>query len=240
MKKYFSMQHANLSSRGNHFKNGVMPKSQMSKGYLNYFYVSLLLLAVFFCSCEKSSSGFTVTFNVASCNMQWTQDASAYTTAADAEVKIYQGEKLVKTCLTNAEGIAVAQLEAGDYSYTVTRGDEKNISAEGYIIKGIFTSQDEIYNNPAVKTGESPNGGNIYLEQHPGDLKYADINNDFVIDSQDAVEKAPLYIDNAAKVSVYIASDLNFSTALALETGLLIKKFYVGAYFDRGFNSMQK
>jgi hypothetical protein len=148
----------------------------------------------------------TVTFHVSACNMQWAPGAAACIPAEGAEVKIYQGETLVQTCRTDAEGVAAAQLEAGDYTYTAARGDEKNISAEGYLIAGIFTSQGEINHSPAVKTGETPDGGTVYRTLHPGDLKYVDINGDGIIDSQDVVEKASLSVDRAAEVDVYIAS----------------------------------
>jgi hypothetical protein len=72
------------------------------------------------------------------------------------------------------------------FTYTAARGDEKNISAEGYLIAGIFTSQAEIDNSSVVKTGETPNGEMIYRALHPGDLKYVDINGDGIIDSRDA------------------------------------------------------
>jgi hypothetical protein len=34
--------------------------------------------------------------------------------------------------------------------------------------------------------------------------------------------------------------DLGFSTAATVETGLLVRKFYIGLYLDYGFNNMQK
>jgi hypothetical protein len=108
MKKYFSKQHADLyggaMETGDHFKNGASPKSQMSRGYLDYFYASLLLLAVSFCSCENSIEALQTVNRLAEAKGQ-----APISNATQAEIRTAINNLYLS--VLNKEGLTFARLK---------------------------------------------------------------------------------------------------------------------------------
>jgi hypothetical protein len=142
--------------------------------------------------------GKTVTFNIFHCITNGEtapQNNTHYLKTEGAEVKIFNGSSLTGTYTTNAEGKAVATLEEGEYNYIVTKGDEKNISSEGYLIAGIFSTVEEI--------NGFPKQSNAIL----GGLKFTDMNGDGIIDDQDKIKNVPLQVVKDESVDAYIAYD---------------------------------
>lgn len=128
-----------------------------------------------------------ISFKVFSCNDKWTPENNIpYLLADSAEVKIYKDETLVGTYTTDANGMAEAQLEDGEYSYLVTKGEEKNLYREGVIIEGIHTS-----------------GENVWL----GNLKFRDTNGDGTVNEEDAVDKVNITVSQDELIEVYIAPE---------------------------------
>lgn len=129
----------------------------------------------------------TISFKVFSCNDKWTpENNTPYLIADKAEVKVYKGETLEGTYITDANGVAEAKLEDGEYGYIVTRGEEKNLFREGVIIDGIFTSEE-----------------NVWL----GNLKFRDTNGDGTVNEEDAVDKVTITVSKDESIDVYIAPD---------------------------------
>lgn len=126
------------------------------------------------------------------------------TPAAQAEIKIYSktGEQynLIKTLKTNDAGIAEygGESEATVY-YEVTKGNSTNLY-NGYIVRGIFESQEDIASSPRQDASTQP-----------GDLKFKDINGDGIIDESDKVTEKYLSeilgtTNTISKITVYIAA----------------------------------
>jgi hypothetical protein len=80
-------------------------------------------------------------------------------------------------------------------NYIITKGNEKNISSEGYLIAGIFSTVEEINGFP--KQSNATLGG----------LKFTDMNGDGIIDDQDKIKNAPLRVVKDESVDAYIAYD---------------------------------
>jgi hypothetical protein len=143
----------------------------------------------------------TVVFEVYSCNAQWSpQNNAPYLAAEGAEIKVYKGAEEIG--IYRAE--TAVELEPGEYTYSVTKGNETNVpgNALGFVIAGIFTSQEEIDSLPFQSGAQL------------GGLKFIDMNGDGIINNDDRVENGRAYLrvdaDNAEmRITVYIAP-LNF------------------------------
>ncbi|MDR1527842.1 MAG: RagB/SusD family nutrient uptake outer membrane protein [Dysgonamonadaceae bacterium] len=143
--------------------------------------------------------GKMITFNVFHCITNGEaapQNNMHYLKTSGAEIKIFNGSSLVGLYTTDAEGKAIVTLEEGEYNYIVTKGDERNISSDGYLIAGIFSTVEEINNFP-----EQPNAT-------LGGLRFKDMNGDGIIDDQDKTENVPLLVVKDESVEVYIAYDV--------------------------------
>lgn len=131
--------------------------------------------------------GKVVPFLVYSCNMNWTPswppeelgvivpiEHGPYTPVENATVTIYDGDEIVRIGQTGVGGEILIANMPPKFSYTVTLGNERNTTIEGYIIAGVFISQGEI------DSSAQPNA-------KLGDLKFVDLNGDGRIDGQDVV-----------------------------------------------------
>jgi hypothetical protein len=156
--------------------------------------------------------GKMITFNVFHCITNGEvapQNNVQYLKVDGAEIKIFNGSSLTGVYTTDAEGKAIVALEEGEYNYTVTKGNEKNILG-GYLIAGIFSTVEE--------TNNFPEQSNTTL----GGLKFKDMNGDGVIDDQDKIENAPLRVVTDASVEVYVAYDA-LSPLAPIDFPLLLK-----------------
>ncbi|MDR1417457.1 MAG: RagB/SusD family nutrient uptake outer membrane protein [Prevotellaceae bacterium] len=171
----------------------------------------------------EETAGKNITFNVHICNDIWTpKNKQPYLgTESDemADIKIYKGDTLVDVYRTSKQRVAKVSLKSGAYTYTVkSEQGKKNISKDGYIIGGIFTSQEEV-DSYLGKTADA---------QHPGDLKFCDINGDGIINGSDAVERVSLTVGEDTTVEVYIAT-INFTPVYGFsyeEKKLAMTQFY--------------
>jgi hypothetical protein len=157
--------------------------------------------------------GKMITFNVFHCITNGEtapQNNVHYLKADGAEIKIFKGSSLTGTYTTDAEGKAIVALEEGEYNYIVTKENEKNISSDGYLIAGIFSTLEEINDFP--KQSNATIGG----------LKLKDMNGDGIIDGRDKIETVPLNVVKDEPVEVYIAHDVLSSTEL-IDYTLLLK-----------------
>jgi len=133
-------------------------------------------------------------FIVYTCNAAWSPDNPIpYHATANATVSLRDelGRGL-GSYTTDNDGKLTLILVEGDYSYQVTKGNASNISKEGFLIVGIFTSQEEIYNSP------------FQPQAVLGGLKFADINWDGIINNAD--KHADGYVWLQSSQNVYIAT----------------------------------
>lgn len=150
-------------------------------------------------------SGLLTTITVYKCNAAWTpQQPAAGFPVENANVNLYtkEGEtyKLQKTYKTNKDGKVVVSVSAGkDLYYEVSKGDTTSLH-NGFQLNGIYTSAEDIDNSPK----------NLLFDPLPGDLKYADLNFDAVIDNQDK-KTDPYYLlpykegETLNEITTYIA-----------------------------------
>ncbi|MDR0560461.1 MAG: BACON domain-containing protein, partial [Prevotellaceae bacterium] len=148
-----------------------------------------------------------VEFEVYACNAQWSPENNIpYIVAEGAHISVYKSsdDDPVEDYSTDENGRVAFEFEPGDYVYRVLWSNEgkrvQNVSRQGFVIAGIFTSQEEIDNSP------------MQSDAKPGNLKFADINGDGIINDNDKVydELVSLHVDaneNESKMQVktYIA-----------------------------------
>ena len=114
-------------------------------------------------------------FSVYECNSAWSPDNNVpYLAGSSAIVNLRddQGRELDTYTTDTNENLTVTLVD-GAYYYKVTKGTASNISEDGFIIVGIFTSQEEILNSP------------FQTSAVVGGLKFADLNWDGIINDGD-------------------------------------------------------
>ena len=131
-------------------------------------------------------------FSVHSCNEAWSPDNPVpYHDAAGATIRIWdESGHGLGSYTTGNNGKLTLTLIKGVYHYQVTKGDASNITKDGFIIAGIFTSLAEMdfsYQPQAVLGG----------------LKFVDINGDGRINNDD--KPADGYVLLRPSQVVYIA-----------------------------------
>ena len=166
--------------------NGIPLDGKEVKADKSIIYVISELLPVY--------HSLTTLFTVNECNGNWTpENNAAGFPVADASVKIYQQTDpdsddfvLYKTLTTNAAGVVSFKHQQDiEYYYSVNKGKASNIH-NGYILLGVYVSEEDINNSPET-----------IRPVKPGDLKYADINYDGIINSDDKMEVPYLPIDSS-------------------------------------------
>ena len=129
--------------------------------------------------------------SVTECNPLWTPNNEPYLFVSDVIISVRDefGNEL-GPFTTNEGGLFDVTLERGIYYYKATKGDASNISKDGFLIAGIYT-------NEAAALDTVPNAV-------PGGLRFADLNDDKIIDDADKP------VDGYARLqtiqTVYIAS----------------------------------
>lgn len=155
--------------------NGVSVETQSIKAGKSIVYLVPEIVPVI-----NKTSGSVMTIMVYKCNSAWTPELnSAGFPVENAVVNLYtkEGEtyKLQKTYKTNKDGKAVFSISKGaELYYEVGKGDTTSLY-NGFQVNGIYVSGEDIDNSPK----------NQLFDPLPGDLKFADINFDGVIDNQD-------------------------------------------------------
>jgi len=133
-----------------------------------------------------------VTFKVQSCKEKAPKsDTLQYVDAVGATIAFYVNDTiLTEEYITGENGMVSLLIDTLQYTYLVSKGDEKNITPDGFQIAGIFTSQSEL--DSIVQDGAKIGG-----------LRFADLNNDKVIDEKDKTGKAQFIV--ADTVVAFIA-----------------------------------
>ena len=114
-------------------------------------------------------------FSVYECNAAWSPNNNVpYLAVSGAVINLRdsQGREL-DTHTTDTNGNLTITLVDGKYFYKVTKGTASIISKDGFIIAGMFTSQEEILNSP------------FQTSAVVGGLKFADLNWDGRINDDD-------------------------------------------------------
>ena len=148
---------------------------------------------------EPITTAFNTTqysFVIYECNSTWSPDNSVpYHAASGAEVSLRDSlrEREFGPYKADADGKLTITLVNGLYSYKVTKGAASNISKDGFIIAGIFTSQEDFY----------------YLQQPSavlGGLRFVDINGDGRITDDDKPYQGFVWYNPQYVFDVYIAA----------------------------------
>lgn len=170
------------------------------------YILSLLILSFTGCSDDdKTETTAKLLFEVFEYTATSKSDVTVKKTpAAQAEVNIYNktGEQynLIKTLKTDNTGIVEYEDEYNTtVYYEVKKGNSSNLY-NGYIIVGIFESQEDIDNSPRQDANTQP-----------GDLKFKDVNWDAIISEDDKVTEKYLSEtlgspNTTSKITVYIAA----------------------------------
>ena len=174
---------------------------------MNRHFFSLIIITalftVIFISCDKDDEPTSATtqysFTVYACNAAWSPDNPVpYNTVADAIVSLRDESGHERSYTTDNDGKLTLTLVEGNYFYQVTKGNASNISKDGFLIAGIFTSQEEI---------------STWAQQPSaviGGLKFTDINNDQRINNDDKLVDRYFSVNQYfwyhPSLNVYIAS----------------------------------
>lgn len=159
---------------------------------------------------EKDMPKYSVLFSVRECNENWSVEKpeSDYP-SEETLIFLYQKQNsdyiLVDSVWTNKNGKAMYKHNYNNNLYYKVIHPSKKQTLNGYLVKGIFTSEEEIELYPEYRTHTSMD--NIGL----GSVKLADINYDGYIDEEDKVSSEYFNIDNTVKEeTIYISSEIIF------------------------------
>ena len=121
--------------------------------------------------------------SVKRCNTNWSvMDSVQGRPIEGAEVTVYTADgKTLGVYYTDANGEVSVKHNEPEISYTAISGDSLSNIYDGFMVEGIFTSQVEIDAWPSY----------IISTPKPGDLKFADVNGDGIIDNSDKVNGIP-------------------------------------------------
>lgn len=173
------------------------------------YLLSMLVLSFTGCSDDDEKQDITESAKLSLEVYEYTAVSKADVTVnkapvAQAEINIYSksGEQynLIKTLKTNDTGIAEYEGESNTtVYYEVKKGNSTNLY-NGYIVTGIFESEEDIANSAHQDA-----------DTQPGDLKFKDINGDGVINNDDKITEKYLSetlgtTNTISKITVYIAT----------------------------------
>jgi len=183
-----------VTDKGNVYINGVELKSPQQVSNSIVYIIDKIIP-------EASSNDKLITFNVLEVNDNWSETSPQKGfPSAEAEIVIYQGENS-KVLTTDNNGIASFTIDiTKNYTFSVEKGDLKDLHY-GWIIKGIFTTQQEI--------NDAPDYGSMKKEL--GALMLDDTNGDGKIDDEDKTERRVLN-GSSSTVQVFIAEEESMFT----------------------------
>lgn len=139
----------------------------------------------------------TIEFTVRDGN-SWTPQNYVMNAVAGATITLYDNREdvtnnVVKyTAVTDVSGKATIPVAYTDYSYTVQKGNAKNIY-NGLLITGVFQSHEEVDSSPK----QSPYAS-------PGSVRFADINADDVINDGDKINSGTVKTVQHENVTVEV------------------------------------
>lgn len=123
-------------------------------------------------------------FKVMKINAHWSPENNLQDSgvAENALVTIYQGDKIIKELKTDKSGEArFTYRENSDLDYIV-KTDSSSMLYQGYFVKGLFTSQEQMETAPMQNEFKAIVGG----------LRFADINGDGIVNSNDKMDRDKL------------------------------------------------
>lgn len=149
---------------------------------------------------------FTANFVVYAANEEWAEGAAEKTETEGAKIIFFElkGEEYVKvdSVATDAEGKAAFEHFYSKGLFYKVEQEGKTSFRDGYMVLGLFTTQEQIDEAPEYKTETALDKLEL------GSLRIADMNGDNVIDEKDKVASGYLPVDNDAEsTSLFIVSD---------------------------------
>ncbi|OON70097.1 hypothetical protein B0919_04975 [Hymenobacter sp. CRA2] len=117
-------------------------------------------------------------FGLTSTNVRSNDNGFNWTT--NANISLNRNKVIDLGQLRNEQNQLVDREIINSNGYTITRKGEPLGSFYGYVVEGIFQTQDEIRNHAVQQTGTNSSNSTA-----PGDLKFKDLNGDNVINGSD-------------------------------------------------------
>lgn len=123
-------------------------------------------------------------FKVMNINANWASDGAETSGIVEgASISIYEDENVIKELTTDANGLAPFSTSKEDANLTyVAKTDTSSMFYQGYLVVGLFTTQEQADSAPIQKD----------FKAVPGGLRFADINGDGIIDDKDKIDRAEL------------------------------------------------
>ncbi|EGJ99436.1 hypothetical protein [Dysgonomonas gadei] len=149
---------------------------------------------------------FTANFVVYAANEEWAEGAAEKAVTEGAKITFFElkGEEYVKvdSVATDAEGKAAFDHFNSEGLFYNVEQEGKTSFRDGYMVVGLFTTQEQIDEAPEYKTETALDKLGL------GSLRIADMDGDGVIDEKDKVASGYLPVDNAAEsTDLFIVSD---------------------------------
>lgn len=171
------------------------------------------------CDIEKLRA---YSFTVYECSEMFLAFGEPYYPASGATVSVRdKSGNAVGQYTTDDDGKLIIILEDREYYYQVTKGNASNIF-NGFLIAGIFQSEDEALSSPHQPSQINTPTGPV----RAGGLKFADLNGDGIINSDDRPVGG--YVALSSSQDVYIAA-ANFAPnygPLVLDISMVIQPGY--------------
>lgn len=141
-------------------------------------------------------------FRVMNINANWIPGETEGSGVVEgALVSIYDGDKVIKELRIGTDGIArFTYKEKNNLDYIV-KTDTSSMIYEGYLVAGLFVSQEQADNAP-VQEGE--------FRAIPGGLRFVDMNGDGIINSDDKIDRVELSKHSNNRVIYLVGKSYSF------------------------------
>lgn len=123
-------------------------------------------------------------FRVININTSWSPENASEGTnfVENANITIYQDDKIIKELKTDQGGVARFTYREDNNLDYIIKTDTSSMLYKGYLVKGLFTSQEQLDAAPVQKEFKAVMGG----------LRLADVNGDNLVDSNDTMDRYEL------------------------------------------------
>ncbi|SBV92572.1 RagB/SusD family nutrient uptake outer membrane protein [uncultured Dysgonomonas sp.] len=149
---------------------------------------------------------YKMTFTIHECNEKWSSENNKESSVSEnSTITFYKknGEiyAAIDSIRTDDKGIGIYRHNYAEGLYYTVRKDLKGPIFNGYLVRGIFTSQSQIDSYAQYRTNTS-----LDLVK-PGTLKLSDINGDGIINKEDMLSTKYFFAENNETDDIFIVSN---------------------------------